>query len=149
VYSIYTDFGSGKPLSIGRRVSGVSPQNGSLSTRYAPRSGLLKGFSANLGWTYVASTPSENPDAGDTYTVVGGKSVLQRTTYQWRMRVPSFGLWNVGARYALKSGARYDQTFAVNVNNVADKDYLKVSKQLGDRRAVYFTYTLGFAGGRH
>ena len=146
VYSIYTDFGSGKPLSVGRRVAGVSPQNGSISTRWAPRAGLLKGFSANLGWTYVASTPSENPDAGDTYTVVGGKPVLQRTTYQWRMRVPSFGLWNVGARYTLRSRGRYDQTFAINVNNVADKDYLKVSKQLGDRRAVYFTYTVGVAG---
>ena len=149
VYSIYTNFGSGKPLSIGRRVIGVSPQNGSLSARYAPRTGTLKGFSTNVGWTYVASTPSEAPDAGDTYTIVAGKSVLQRTTYQWRMRIPSFGLWNVGARYALKSSNRYDQTFAINVNNVADRDYLRVSKQPGDRRAVYFTYTLGIAGIRH
>lgn len=146
VYSIYTDFGSSSPLAVGRRVNGVSPQNGSLSVRYGPRSGVLKGFSANLGWTYVASTPAEAPNAGDTYVTTAGQRVLQRTTYQWRLRTPSFGLWNVGARYTLpKNLSRFDQTFAINVNNLADKDYLKVNKQPGDRRAIYFTYTLGFS----
>ncbi len=147
VYSIYTNFGSGKPLSVGRRVIGVSPENGSITVRYGPRSGMLKGFSANVGWTYVASTPSEAPDAGDTYTVVAGQSVLSRTTYQWRLRTPSFNLFNVGARYTLPKSlsGRFDQTFAVNVNNALDRDYLKVNKQLGDRRAVFFSYTLGFS----
>ena len=32
---------------------------------------------------------------------------------------------------------------AFNVNNVFDPDYLKVSKQKGDRRAYYFTYSIG------
>ncbi len=144
VYSIYTDFGSGKPMSVGRRVNGVSPENGSISLRYGPRSAAWKGFSANIGWTYVAATPSENPDAGDTYATVAGKAVLQRTTYQWRLRTPAFGLWNVGARYNLRSGARFDQTLAINVNNAADKDYLKANRQLGERRNVIFSYTLGF-----
>lgn len=146
VYSIYSDFGSSSPLAIGRRVNGVSPQNGSISVRYGPRSGVLKGFSANVGWTYVAATPAEAPNAGDTYVTTAGKRVLQRTTYQWRLRTPSFGLWNIGARYTLpKSFSKFDQTFAVNVNNLTDRDYLKVNKQFGDRRAVYFTYTLGFS----
>jgi hypothetical protein len=30
------------------------------------------------------------------------------------------------------------------VNNVFDEDYLKVNKNIGDRRGVYFSYTLGF-----
>jgi iron complex outermembrane receptor protein len=29
IYSIYTDFGSAFPLAVGRRVNGISPQNGS------------------------------------------------------------------------------------------------------------------------
>ena len=150
VYSIYTDFGSGRPLSIGRRVVNVAPENGSIVGKWSPGTGAWKGFSANVGWTYLAATPSENPDAGDTYATVAGKSVLQRTTYQWRLRTPSFGLWNIGARYTLKSGTRYDHTFAVNVNNVADKDYLRAggstARQLGERRGIFFTYTLGYAG---
>ena len=76
--------------------------------------------------------------------------MLQRTTYQWKLRVPAFGIWNVGARYTLPRGsAKFDQTFAINVNNAADKDYLKVNKLPGDRRSVFFTYTLGYSGGRY
>jgi len=149
VYSIYTDFGSGKPLSVGRRVNGVAPENGSIAVKYSPSSGRLKGFSTNLGWTYVASTPSENPDAGDTYGTVPVNGVLPliRTTYQWRLRVPAFGLWNWGARYNFRSGSRFDHTLAVNVNNVADKDYIKINKQIGEPRNIIFSYTLGFGHG--
>jgi iron complex outermembrane recepter protein len=146
VYSIYTDFGSSSPLAIGRRVNNVSPQNGSLSLRYGPRTGPLKRFSGNIGFTHLAATPVEAPNAGDTYVTTAGQRVLQRTTYQYRQRVPSVTLLNAGVRYSFRSG-RVDQTFAINVNNIADRDYLKVNKQLGDRRAVYFTYTIGYAGG--
>jgi iron complex outermembrane recepter protein len=31
------------------------------------------------------------------------------------------------------------------VNNVFDKDYLKVNKNLGDPRGIYFSYTLAFS----
>ena len=153
VYSIYTNFGSGRPLSIGRRVVNVAPENGGVALKWAPRSAAWKGFSANVGWSYMASTPSENPDAGDTYTIVGGRSVLQRTTYQWRLRTPAFGLWSVGARYTLRAGGRFDHTFALNVNNLLDKEYLRAggstARQLGERRAVYFTYTLGYGAPAH
>ena len=146
VYSIYTDFGSASPLAVGRRVNGVSPQNGSLTLRYGPRGGALRGFSANIGVTHVAATPTESPSAGDTYaTTATGQRVLQRTNYQWRLRSPSATLLNAGVRYTLRAGPRWDHTFALNVNNIADKDYLKVNRQLGERRAFYLTYTLGFA----
>ncbi len=42
VYSIYTDFGSAFPLSVGRRVNNVAPQNGSLYAKWAPASGKLQ-----------------------------------------------------------------------------------------------------------
>lgn len=147
VYSIYTDFGTANPLAVGRRVNGVSPQNGGLSLRYGPRRGALKGFSANIGWTYVAATPSETPNAGDTYTTTAaGDRVLTRTTYQWRLRTPEFSVWNFGMRYTFKTTGGSDHTLALNVNNLADKDYLRANRQKGEGRAVFFTYTLGSPG---
>ena len=150
VYSVYTDFGTSFPLSVGRRVNGVSPQNGSLSLRYAPRGGPLKGFSANIGATHLAETPTESPNAGDTYsTTATGERVLTRSTNQWRLRVPSSTLLNAGVRYTWRTDSRFDHTVALNVNNILDKDYLKVNRQLGERRAFYVTYTLGYGpGGR-
>jgi iron complex outermembrane recepter protein len=146
VHSVYTNFGSASPLAVGRLVSGVSPDNGSISVRYAPGRGALKGFSTNLGVTYIAATPTENPNAGDTYTTnAAGQRVLTRTTYQWRLQVPSFTLWNAGIRYTWRMG-RWDHKVALNVNNVFDKDYLKVNRNLGERRGIFVTYTLGFAG---
>lgn len=146
VYAIYTNFGNANPLAIGRRVNGVSPQNGSLSVRYAPQSTALKGFSLNMGVSHIASTPSEAPNLGDTYTTTStGVRVLQRTTRQWALRVPSATLWNMGVRYNLRRGPTFDQTFALNINNAFDLEYLKATKQLGDRRAIMFSYTLGFS----
>jgi outer membrane receptor protein involved in Fe transport len=149
VYSIFTDFGSAAPLAVGRRVNNIAPQNGGAYVKFAPTTGRLRGFSANLGVTHVASTPSEGPTAGDTYTTTAsGQRVLTRTTYQWRLRVPSYTLWNLGVRYRLPNTGRYDHTLAVNVNNVFDVDYLRANRQLGEERAVYFTYTLGRTPGR-
>src|SRR5204863_5274381 len=92
--------GSAFPLSIGRRVNNVSPENGSVSVRYTPREGRLRGFSTNLGVTYVARTPTEAPNAGDTYTTTAsGARVLSRTTRQWALSVPAFSLWNAAIRY--------------------------------------------------
>jgi outer membrane receptor protein involved in Fe transport len=148
VYSIYTDFGSANPLAVGRRVNGVSPKNGSVYARYAATRGRLKGFSANLGVTHVAATPSEAPNAGDVYGVVNGQRVLTRTTYQWRLKTSEYTLVNVGARYRLPVGSQFSHTVAVNVNNVLDKEYLRANRLLGEERAFYFTYILAFGSGR-
>lgn len=148
VNSIYTDFGSANPLAVGRKVNGVSPQNGSLYFKWSPGSGRLKGFSTNIGVTYVDETPTETPNAGDTYATVNGERVLTRTTRQWAMTVPSSTLWNIGARYTYRAGGNFSHTLAVNLNNVTDRDQLKVNRQAGERRAVYVSYTLGFTGDR-
>ncbi|MES1194930.1 MAG: hypothetical protein ABUL65_03475, partial [Opitutus sp.] len=57
-----------------------------------------------------------------------------------------YTLWNVGVSYKWKSGSRFDQSVRLNVNNVFDKDYLKVSKIVGDGRGIFLSYTLSFAG---
>ncbi|MEO7413345.1 MAG: TonB-dependent receptor [Opitutaceae bacterium] len=147
VYSIYTDFGSANPAAIGRRVNGISPQNGSLYLRYAPQ-GAFKNFSANVGVSYVASTPTEAPNAGDTYGVVNGQRVVVRSTNQWRLRVPSFNLWSVGVRYKIPSSGGMDHTLALNVNNLFDREYLRVNRLIGEKRAILFTYTINRIGAR-
>jgi len=147
VHSLLTDAGSTSPLSSGRRVQNVSPHNGSVYLRYAPAGGALKGFSGNIGVTYVSDTPGENPSpGGDVYQNVAGQRVLVRSTEAWKLEVPAFTLWNVGLRYKFPTRGRIDQSLALNVNNLFDKDYLKVNKQLGERRAFYVTYSIGFAG---
>lgn len=149
VYSTYTDFGNLAPQAVGRRVATVIPENGGAYIKYSPTKAALKGFSANLGVTYAAATPTEQPNAGDTTARVGGVVVVTRTTNQWRLRVPSYTLWNFGMRYKLPGGSSsLDHTLAVNVNNMFDVDYLRANKLLGDRRSVFFTYTLSHSGGR-
>ena len=148
VYSIYTDFGAASPLAVGRRVQGVAPVNGGAYLKWSPTTGSLKGFSANLGVTHVGPTPTEAPNAGDVYTTTRtGERVLARTTYQWRLRVPGYTLWNLGVRYRLQGRASaLDHTFAINVNNALDQDYRRANRLLGEERSVFFTYTLGRTG---
>ena len=150
VYSIYTDFGSAFPAAIGRRVNGISPQNGSVYVRYAPSRGGLKGFSVNLGAAYLARTPTEAPNAGDTYATTPGTGarVVTRSTGQWNLSVPSFNVWSLGLRYKLPSKNNYEHTLALNINNLFDREYLRVNRLIGEKRAILFTYTINRSGNR-
>lgn len=146
VKAIYTDFGAARPEAIGRKVQNISPNNGGAWLKYSGREGAWKGFSANLGVTHVGETPTEAPDAGDTVSVAGGVPTVTRSTNQWKLTVPAFTLWNAGVSYRWKQGPHADHTLRFNVNNVFDKDYLKVNKTIGDPRGIYFSYTLSFSG---
>ncbi len=147
VYSIYTDFGSGSPAAIGRRVNNISPQNGGAYVKFAPPSGAWRNFSANLGVSYVAATPTEAPNAGDTYaTLANGQRVVTSSTNQWRLRAPSFNLWNLGLRYRLPNTGSIGHSVALNVNNLFDREYLRVNRLIGEPRAVYFSYTFNHGG---
>ncbi|MCE2863204.1 MAG: TonB-dependent receptor [Opitutaceae bacterium] len=148
VYSVYTDYGSAFPLAVGRRVQGVAPVNGGAYLKWAPSTGPLKGFSGNIGVSHVGPTPTEAPNAGDTYsTAANGQRVVTRTTNQWRLKVPGYTLWNIGVRYRLPTRkSAYDHTFAINVNNALDQDYVRANRLLGEERSVFLTYTLGRTG---
>ena len=154
VDSTYTNFGTSSPAAIGRKVQYVAPYNGSVSAKYAPL-GTLKGFSTNLGVTFVGSTPTELPTAGDIYvTQAGGKRVVTSSTGQWNLKASAYLLWNFGARYRLQGKAGFGHTLAINVNNVTDEAYLRGgsaganSRFPGEGRAVYFTYTIDRKGSR-
>jgi outer membrane receptor protein involved in Fe transport len=71
--------------------------------------------------------------------------VLQRTTYQWRLRVPSFHVWSLGLHYRLPPMAGMDHRVSVNVNNLLDREYLRVNRLIGEKRAIYFTYSINRA----
>ncbi|MEY4687552.1 MAG: hypothetical protein RIR76_1575 [Verrucomicrobiota bacterium] len=148
IYSIYTDYGSAFPLAVGRRVQGISPVNGGAYLKWAPAAGPFKGFSGNIGVSHVGPTPTEAPNAGDTYsTAANGQRVVTRTTNQWRLKVPGYTLWNIGVRYRLPiRKSAYDHTFAINVNNALDQDYVRANRLLGEERSVFLTYTLGRTG---
>lgn len=146
VNSKYTSFGTNYPEAVGRSVNGVSPENGSAYLKYSFGHGPLKGLSLNAMSTYVSSTPSEAPNAGDTIGTVGGKRVVTTTTNQWKIRTGSFTLWNFAAHYRLPRFRGYEQTLGLNLNNAFDKSYLRVGKTLGDSRTILVTYELRQAG---
>ena len=149
VYSIYTDFGSAFPTAVGRRVNNISPQNGGAYVKFAPRSGAWRNFSANLGVSYVSRTPTELPNAGDTYvTQANGTRVVTRSTGQWRLGVPSFNVWSLGLRYRLPLTRGLDHSVALNVNNLFDREYLRVNRLIGEQRAIYLSYTINRSGKR-
>lgn len=145
VNAIYTDFGSRFPEAVGRAVQNISPTNGGAYLKFTGSEGALKGFSANVGVTYVARTPTESPIAGDTTARVNGVQVVTASTGQWKLTVPSFTLWNVGFSYNWGARERYSHSLRLNINNVLDQDYLKVNRNIGDGRGIYLSYTLGFA----
>ena len=62
----------GRAAAVGRPVQFIAPYNGSLSVKYTPVRGAAKGFSANVGVTFVGTTPTDAPNAGDTYATTPG-----------------------------------------------------------------------------
>jgi outer membrane receptor protein involved in Fe transport len=151
VNSIYTNFGDFNPQAIGRKVQYVAPYNGSLSLKYTPLRGALKGFSANIGVTFVGDTPTEDPVAGDTHLSTTS-TVISRSTEQWKLKAPAYSLWSLGVRYKLPSSRNLTHMLALNINNLADKAYFKPGSGganrilTGDARSFFLTYTISHKG---
>ncbi|MEY4688884.1 MAG: hypothetical protein RIR76_2907 [Verrucomicrobiota bacterium] len=154
VHSIYTDFGDANPQAIGRKVQYVAPYNGSFTVKFSPSRGLMKNFSTNLGVTFMGATPTETPIAGDTVTGPVGRRVVTFSSRQWALTVPAYQVWSVGARYTLQSGRGMNHTFAVNVNNALNKQFLRAGTSgatrilQGDDRAIFITYTINHKGAK-
>lgn len=147
VNSKYTYFGSGAPEAVGRSVNGVAPENGSAYLKYVFDHGAAKGLSLNALATYVASTPSEAPNAGDTVSTTTGTAIVKGSTYQWKLRTPSFTIWNFGVHYRLPHTVHgLNQEIGVNLNNAFNKFYLRTGRTLGDSRTLLITYTIGHGG---
>jgi iron complex outermembrane receptor protein len=150
VDSQYLSLGSAFPEVKGRSAQNITPENGGAYVKYTPSNGILRGFYFNLLATYVSSTPTQTPNAGDTTAVVNGQVVVTGHTDLWKLRLPSYTLWNLGIHYRLpRLSAHWEQEISLNLNNAFDKYYLKTSALLGDRRSILVQYTLGHAGYSH
>ena len=139
----YKNFGVAFPEAIGRSVANVSPENGSIITKYTFTTGPLKGLDVEGLATYVSSTPTESPTAGDTTTLVNGQYVVTAHTDQYKLRIPSFTIWDFGLHYQLPWGWNHvQQTIGLNIINAFNKYYLKTSKNLGDTRSIIISYQI-------
>lgn len=58
-------------------------------------------------------------------------------------KLPSYTLFNIGARYATQSN-KYPLTYRFNINNLTDKEYWVNSNYLGDRRTIHASVTMKF-----
>ncbi len=151
VNSIYTDFGTSFPAAVGRKAQFIAPYNGSVSLKYTPVRGAAKGFSANVGVTFVGATPTDAPNAGDVYATRNGVKVVTSSTGQWALKAPAYQLWSAGLRYQLAGNSSVSHTIAVNVNNAFNRQYFKAGSSAatrlrGEDRGVFFTYTINHRG---
>jgi iron complex outermembrane receptor protein len=142
----YTNFGTNFPEVKGRSVNFVSPENGSISGKYTFSSGVAKGLDLETSVTYVSSTPSELPSAGDSNIVNG---VALTHTDQWTLRTPSSTLWTFGLHYVLPwKWHHIQQTIGFTVKNAFNKYYLKygsaaqLTNVTGDGRQFIVTYDI-------
>jgi iron complex outermembrane receptor protein len=147
----YSNFGSNFPEAVGRSVQFVSPENGSLTAKYTFSNGPVKGLDIEANVTYVSSTPTEVPVAGDTTTQqgVGGPYVVTAHTDQWTLRTPSSTIWDFGVHYVLPWQWKHiQQTVGLTVHNAFDTYRTKYgslaqfSNVLDDSRTFMVTYEI-------
>jgi len=150
VDSKYTYFGSTAPEAIGRSVNGISPENGSAYIKYSPSSGVLKGLYFNALVTYVsfhADAKRPSPATRSPSRPGTGKVTVTGHTDAWKLRLPSFTLWEFGVHYRLpRINAHWDQEVSLNLKNAFDKYYLKTSALRGDGRGILLSYQLTHGG---
>lgn len=139
VNSMVTNLGYQK-MAIGRSPANVTPTQAGAYAKYN-FTGALKGFSANVGVVYRSSTPTQAPNAGDSYK----NGVFTSSTNEWAVRAPAWAVWNGAIRYAFRTtaGAKLSHSISLNVNNLFDRHYLS-GRSFGEHRAYYSTYTLSF-----
>jgi len=126
--------------AVGRSPAGITPDNYSLAIKYSLPD-FLKGLSFVGGMYYEEKTPTQNPNAGDTYSKTTG--LLTSSTDQWYVTVPSYYVVNVGAHYRFRTG-KIHQSVGLNVNNLLNRDYIRTTGIIGDSRGFYFNYTIGY-----
>jgi iron complex outermembrane receptor protein len=143
----YKNFGTAFPEAVGRSVQFVSPENGSVSGKYTFSHGPAKGLDLEASVTYVSSTPTEAPNAGDTTNPATGALIAH--TDQWTLRTPSSTIWTFGLHYQLPwQWHHVQQTVGLTVHNPFNRYYTKVgsaaqfSNTSGDGRYIEVTYEI-------
>jgi outer membrane receptor protein involved in Fe transport len=128
----------------GRHRAGVPPDIVTLATKYS-FTGALKGFSTNWLLQYTGKLRPEDRGntaaSGSNITPVGSNNGLRE------LILPSATIIGMGVAYDFKSRA-FDRTLRhhlqLNVNNLADRSYVTISRGVGDTRTYTFSYQLSF-----
>jgi iron complex outermembrane receptor protein len=143
----YKSFGTDNPQAVGRSVQFVSPENGSLTAKYTFSGGPAKGLDLEASVTYVSSTPTEIPIAGDK-TDPNTLALLSHTD-QWTLRTPSSTTWDFGVHYKLPWQWKHiEQTVGFLVHNAFNTYSTKYgslaqfSNTLADSRTIIVTYEI-------
>lgn len=142
--TIYTYFGRDTG-AVGFAPRRVPHDQGGIAAKYVFH-GALDGLSINPGISYAGKASLENPNTGNLFNSAGVYSGNDGRRY---MQKPSYTLLNLAVHYRLgserKQGIR--QTVSVSGKNLADRrfiQYLTSVDTASDRRAVYFTYSVGY-----
>ena len=145
--SVETPPGSGSYVSVTRRDGDQLVRGFEADVNYNITNEINVGGSYGNVYSIYTDFGSAFPEAVGRR--VNGELVVTRSTTQWHLRTPSYTLWNFGARYRYApAGSRLDHTFAININNAFNLDYLRANKIPGDLRSVFFTYTINHSGGK-
>lgn len=145
--TIYTYFGRDTG-AVGYGPVLVPHDNFGLATKYA-FTGSLSGLSTALGVTYVGREPSQSPNTGDQFaTAAAGGGYIGNDGRRYLM-LPGYTLVNLNVHYRFHLGqnSRFTNTLGLSLPNLTDKAYIRnlASGQIAaDRRAVYFTYGIGY-----
>jgi hypothetical protein len=114
-----------------------------------------------VGVRYLSRSPTEAPDAGDTYNITAALATSNHifkpdgvtplidgrflsSTNQWYMTAPSAVVVDVGVHYSLRTDyhLKLNHSIALNVSNALDHIYVTKGRMLAEGRAIVFSYTL-------
>ena len=139
INSEITNFGE-QYEAVGRPAAGITPDNYYFATKYN-FTGALKVLAVNAGTYYEEKTPTQNPNAGDTYSTTTG--LLTKSTGQWAVTVPSYYVVSLGAHYRFRTG-KLHQSLGLNITNLLNRDYIRTTGIVGDSRGYFFNYSIGY-----
>jgi iron complex outermembrane recepter protein len=127
-----------------RHRAGVPPDIITFATKYS-FTGALKGFSTNWLLQYVGKLRPEDRGnltaSGSNITPVGSNNGLRE------LILPSTTIIGMGVAYDFKSrefGRALRHHFQFNVNNLADRSYVTISRGVGDTRTYNFSYQVSY-----
>lgn len=141
INSKYRSFGE-QYATVGRSPSKITPDDLGLTVSYA-FSGALSGLRAGANWSYMRATPLNNGNSGDSYNA---KGVLQSSTLQWDVFIPSYYVVNGFVAYRFKTPALQHFTHEVqfNVNNLLNRDYILTTGVAALSRNWAISYRLSY-----
>jgi outer membrane receptor protein involved in Fe transport len=147
VDSVVTEAGRDLDL-VGRQVARTPQHNGYLTARYQWRTGRLNGLTVNFGVTYTGeTTPFDAGGIAEPATIGGqpnaNRGLILTNDARRDIRIPGYFATRAGVRYTWRpQESKFNHTFAVNLANLLNEDYVTSNRRLVEPFNASFTYTL-------